>query len=271
MKKFIDIERVIRDKNPSLLKWLPGFVLRYIKKITHESDMNRDMLSLSGKKNNAFCSGVINRFNIKVKSKGLENIPREGGCLFVCNHPLGGLDAMAIVHEMYHIRPDMKFIVNDVLMNIDNVKEMFQGVNKHGKTAKESLKQVNELFASDQAVFIFPAGLVSRKRKGVIKDLEWKKTFVTQAKRNKKPVFPVYVDGKLSNFFYRLSNLRNFLGIKANLEMMYLADEMYKQQDAEISLVFGQPIPYTTFDQSKKDIEWANWVKDKTYSLKDQI
>jgi len=271
MKKFIDIEKIIRDKNPNLLKWMPGFLLKYIKKITHETEVNQSMYDFRSKKNEVFCSAVVEEFNITVKPYGLENIPKEGGCLFVCNHPLGGLDAMALVHEMYHIRPDMKFIVNDVLLNIDNVKEMFQGVNKHGKTAKESLKQVTELFASDQAIFIFPAGLVSRKKKGVVKDLEWKKTFISQAKRHKKPVIPVYVDGELSKFFYRLSNLRTFLGIKTNIEMMYLADEMYKQRDATISFVFGQPIPHSTFDKSKKDKVWANWVKDRVYQLKDKI
>jgi len=271
MKKIIDIEKVIRDKNPRLLNWMPGFLLKYIKKITHESEINKDMYELRNKKNEVFCAAVIEKFNIDVKSQGIENIPKEGGCLFVCNHPLGGMDAMAIVREMYHIRPDMKFIVNDVLLNIENVKEMFKGVNKHGKTAKASLKQVTELFASDQAIFVFPAGLVSRKRKGVIKDLEWKKTFISQAKRNKKPVIPVFVGGQLSKFFYRLSNLRTFLGIKSNIEMMYLADEMYKQRNAVIDIVFGQPIPYTTFDKTKKDKEWANWVKDKVYQLKDKI
>lgn len=271
MKKFVDIEKVIGDKNPSLLKWMPGFVLRYIKKIAHETDINRDMYELQDKKGKDFCSAVIKMFNITVKSSGLENIPKEGGCLFVCNHPLGGMDGMAIVHEIHSIRPDIKFIVNDVLLNIENTKDLFQGVNKHGKTAKESLKKVGDLFASDQAIFIFPAGLVSRRKKGVIRDPEWKKTFVSQAKRNNKAVIPVYVEGRLSNFFYRLANLRTFLGIKANIEMMYLADEMYKQKNVTIQLIFGKPIPPSTFDKSKRDLAWAAWVKDKVYQLKELI
>ena len=267
MNKFVDIEKVIRDKNPKLLKWLPGFIVRYIKKITHETEMNQHMYELRDAMGVDFCAGALDKFNITVKAEGLENIPREGGRLSVCNNPLGGFDGMAIVQKVHPIRPDIKFIVNDVLMNIDNVKMLFQGVNKHGKTPKESLKQIMGLFASDQAVFVFPAGLVSRKKHGKIVDLEWKKTFVSQAKRNKKQVIPVYVDGKLSNFFYRLANIRTFLGIQANLEMMYLADEMYKQKNTTVSIVFGKPIPYTTFDRSKNDIEWAKWVKAKVYQL----
>ena len=268
MKKFIDIEKVIGDKNPKLLKWLPKFLLNYIKKITHEEDVNDAMYRFRDKKGKDFCTAVVEDFNITVKTVGLENIPKEGGCLFASNHPLGGLDALAIVHAIYDIRPDMKFIVNDVLLNIENLKMMFQGVNKHGKTAKESLKAVMELFASDQAIFIFPAGLVSRKQNGVIKDLEWKKTFISQAKRHKKTVIPVFVEGNLSNFFYRLSNFRTKLGIKANIEMMYLADEMYKKRNSTITVIFGKPIAPEIFDKSKSDLEWANWVKEKAYQLK---
>ncbi len=267
MKKFIDIEKVIGDKNPRLLKWMPGFIIRYIQKITHEVEVNDAMFRFKDKKGKDFCTAVVEDFNITVKAVGLENIPKDGGCLFASNHPLGGLDALAIVHAIYEIRPDMKFIVNDVLLNIENLKMMFQGVNKHGKTAKESLKGVMELFASDQAVFIFPAGLVSRKKNGVIKDLQWKKTFISQAKRHKKTVVPVFVDGNLSKFFYRLSNFRTKLGIKANIEMMYLADEMYKKKNSTITITFGEPIPFETFDKSKSDLEWASWVKEKAYQL----
>lgn len=268
MKKFIDIEGLIRDKNPKLLKWLPGFVVRYIQKITHEVEVNDAMYRFREKKGKDFCSAVVEDFNITVKMVGLENIPKEGGCLFASNHPLGGLDAMAIVHGMHDIRPDMKFIVNDVLLSIENLKMMFQGVNKYGKTAKESLKAVMELFASDQAVFIFPAGLVSRKKNGVIEDLVWKKTFISQAKRHNKTVIPVFVSGNLSKFFYRLSNFRTKIGIKANIEMMYLADEMYKKRNSTITVVFGEPISSETFDKSKSDLKWAEWMKAKAYALK---
>jgi len=271
MEKFIDIERVIQGKNPKLLKWMPGFVLRYIKRITREYDVNDTMHRFKDENGKDFCTAVIDDFNIKVKPYGLENIPKEGGCLLVSNHPLGGIDALAIVHAVHKIRPDVKFIVNDLLLNIDNLKVMFQGVNKHGKTAKESMKGVMDLFASDQAVFVFPAGLVSRRTKGVITDLPWKKTFVSQAKKNNKPVVPVYVEGHLSNFFYRLSNLRKWLGIKANIEMMYLSNETYNLKNSTISLAVGKPIASETFDKTKSDLEWTKWVRKKVYKLKDLI
>ena len=270
MKKLIDLDYVVKKRSPIFYKWMPAFLMRYLKKIVHQEEINAHMLKHKDKKDVEFCKASITDFNIHVVSKGLENIPKEGGFLFVGNHPLGGFDALAIAQEVHEVRPDIKFIVNDLLMNIGNLSTMFHGVNKHGTTARDSIRKVTELFESDYAVFVFPAGLVSRKKKGVVRDLEWKKTFVSQAIRNKKMVVPVYTDGELSNFFYRLANLREFLGIKMNIEMLYLSNESYKQRGKTISITFGKPIPYETFDNSKTNSQWANWVKEKVYLLKDK-
>jgi len=175
---------------------------------------------------------------------------------------------MSLVTAIDGTRSDVTFIVNDLLMNIDNLHGIFIGVNKHGRNVTNQLQIVEKLFASDKAVFVFRAGLVSRKIDGVVKDLEWKKTFITRARKYNKPVIPVYTDGSLTNFFYRLSNLRTKAGIKANIEMLYLADEMYRQKGKKMKIVFGKPIPASTFDSSNSDAHWANWVKDKVYSLK---
>ncbi|TAE66470.1 MAG: glycerol acyltransferase [Bacteroidetes bacterium] len=268
MEKFIDIDAIFKAKNPKLYKWMPRFVISYLKKIAHQEECNNFMIKNKDKEGIDFCKQVINEFNIKVEVIGLENIPKEGGCIFASNHPLGGMDAMAVVAKISDIRPDIQFIVNDLLLYLTNLKNIFVGVNKVGKNAMESLRVVDELFASEKAVFLFPAGLVSRKQKGVIKDLEWKKTFVTRAKKYKRNVVPVYIDGKLSNFFYNLANFRKKIGMKANIEMMYLADEMFKQKNQTIKIIFGNPIPYTYFDKSKSDAEWAEIIKEQTYKLK---
>jgi putative hemolysin len=267
-EKIIDIKRLIASKNPKLAKWIPGFLIRYLKKTLHEDDVNKSLKENIGVKAIPFSDYVIDKFSIKVNFIGAENIPKEGGVIMAANHPLGGMDAMAMVTEFKHYRTDFKFVVNDILMNIDNLKDMFVGVNKHGTNTKESLKVLNDLFASEQAVFVFPAGLVSRKKKGVIRDLAWKKTFITRSKKFERNIIPVHIDGELTKFFYRLSNFRTKIGIKANLEMLYLVDELYQQTDKEINITFGEPIPHTTFDKSKKDVEWAAWVKDKVYELK---
>ncbi|MGW8121085.1 glycerol acyltransferase [Roseivirga echinicomitans] len=269
--KFIDIERVIGEKNPTLLKWMPRFLIRYIKRIIHQNEVNeiiRDYADLDGVD---FANAVLNRFNIKVDIQGVENIPKEGGIVFAGNHPFGGIEALAHVKVIQPIRPDVKFLVNDILLNLKNLKGLFVGINKHGATPADSVNQMNELFGSGHAVFIYPAGLVSRRTKGVVKDLQWKKTFLTRAKRFKSQVIPVFTGGaQLSNFFYNLSNFRKFLGIKANVEMFYLVDEMMKQKNSTFRIVFGKPIEPISFDRSKNDQEWAEWTKEKVYKLQYQ-
>lgn len=267
MKKFIDVERIISTKNPKLLKYIPNFLLRYIKKTLHEKQVNTFIDRHKDKNSFEFCKAVIEYFNIQLNVEGLENIPKTGGTILACNHPLGGMDAMALVIVIEPIRKDIKFIVNDILLNLENLKEMFVGVNKVGKNQKESLKKVDELFDTDQLICLFPAGLVSRKKNGKVRDLEWKKTFVTRSKKREKQILPVYLDGELSNFFYRLSNLRSALKIKANIEMFYLVNELYKQKNKSMKVVFGDPIASHTLDKNKTDLEWAQVIKNKVYQL----
>ena len=266
--KFIDVEKLIASKNPKLLKRTPKFFINYLKKKLHQDEINDFIATHKGVNGYIFSRDVIDYFNIKLDIQGLENIPKEGGAIITLNHPLGGMDAMALITELYPYRQDFKFIVNDLLLHLENLREMFVGVNKHGANAKEQLEEVDELYASDQLVLVFPAGLVSRRKKGKVEDLEWKKTFITRAKKYEKDVIPCWIDGELTKFFYRLANFRTTIGIKANIEMLYLTDELFKQENKTIRLRFGKPIPSTTFDRSKKDAEWAEWVKSKVYELK---
>lgn len=268
--KLIDIEKLFKSKNPRLLKFLPSFVLNYLKRVIHQDDVNDFIETNKELDSFEFADAGLKKFNITLNVKGIENIPATGGVILCANHPLGGMDAIAIVSAIKHVRKDIKFIVNDLLLHLTNLKEVFVGVNKHGKTAGESLKAVDELFGSTKAIVVFPAGLVSRKRNGKIKDLEWKKTFITRAKKYKKNIIPVYIEGANSNFFYNLSNWRTTLGIKANIEMFYLVDEMYKQRDKTFSIVIGQPIPHETFTNEKTDAQWAEFMREKVYSFSNQ-
>jgi len=264
---FINVRRLIASKNPKLLKWLPRFVVRYLERILHQDDINAFLKNNPGMYNQDFCKGVLEHVGVSYTIKGLEHIPKEGKCVLVMNHPLGGMDAMALVEALRHHRTDLKFIVNDLLLNLGRLNDIFVGINKHGKTSNALLGQVNDLFASDECVCIFPAGLVSRKTKGVIRDLKWKKTFVKQSRLNDQLIIPIHIEGRLSNFFYRLSNFRAAIGIKANIEMLYLADEMYRQKGHTVGFTVGKPIPASSLDTSKTDQQWAEWFREHIYTL----
>ncbi len=266
-KLFIDLARILNDKNPRLLKLLPKFIFNYLKKVIHQDDINEFIKNHGSEDALGFTTSVAKDFRVKISLNGLENIPKEGGAIMICNHPLGGLDAMALIPQIAPIRKDIKYIVNDILLNIVALRSIFVGINKHGPNARESLRSIEELFAKEQLLILFPAGLVSRKIDGDVKDLPWQKTFVTKAKKYNRPIIPVHISGQLSPFFYRLSNFRKFLGLKANIEMLYLADEMYGYRGKAIHYEVGKPIDIEKFPKNLKDKEICELIRKELYNL----
>ncbi len=268
MPKFVEVRKLIADKNPALQRWLPGFFIRWIEKIIHQREVNEFFEKHEKSDIYTFCKDALDYLNFNVTISGLEHIPKTPDrIIFASNHPLGGMDAISIIHLLKEVRPDIKFIVNDLLMAVTNLKDRFIGVNKVGRSAIESLQKVEQQFAEGAATFIFPSGLVSRKINGRIEDLEWKKTFISKSKKYNLPVIPVHIGGGLTNRFYRLANFRKFLGLKMNIEMFFLVDELFKQKNMQIDIVIGEPIPPETFNSTKTDLAWAAWMKNQVYSL----
>jgi len=269
VKPFIDINEVFRKKGGKLYHFIPKFFIRYLKKTIHEDELNDALRVYSDKQDFDFLKAILTeRFTVDIEVRNEENIPRDGRYIIASNHPLGGLDGMALMHVIGKKRKDLKFFANDILLELPNLKNLFVPVNKHGRTNQENVRIIEELYESDQLVLIFPAGLVSRKQKrGIIKDLEWKKSFITKAIQHKRDIVPVYIDGKNSEFFYNLSRFRKRIGLNLNIEMLYLPDEMFRQADKKMTITFGKPVPYTFFTKSKSHIEWAQWMKEKIYDM----
>jgi putative hemolysin len=267
----IDVGNVLKSKNPSLAKVIPSFIINYLKRIIHQDDINEILSKFGHLKDSEFIAPVLDFMQIKYRVFGSENIPLSGRYFFVSNHPLGGLDGLVFMNELSKHFTDIKFPVNDILMNLENLNGIFLPVNKHGGQAKDAIRSLEDTYSSNSQVLYFPAGLCSRKKHGVIKDLIWHKSFISKAIQHKRDVVPAYFSGRNSNFFYNLANFRTSLGIKSNFEMLYLPDEMFSQKGKEISLVFGKVIPWQTFDNSKSLPEWAEWVKMKSYELESFI
>jgi hypothetical protein len=267
----IDVESVLYSKNRSLRKIIPGFIINYLKRIIHQDELNYFLEKWGHLKDAELIEAGLNHFEIKFRVFGSEKIPAAGRYVFVSNHPLGGLDGLVFIYELSKHFPDIKFPVNDILTTIKNLSGIFLPVNKHGNQGRDAAVMIDEAYSSDCQILYFPAGLCSRKKRGVIKDLQWHKSFITKAIRHKRDIVPAYFSGRNSDFFYNLSNLRKLIGIKANIEMLYLADEMFKQKDKEILLVFGNVIPWITFDKTLTALEWADVVKSKSYELESII
>lgn len=267
--KFIDIKDVLRQKSPSLEKKLPGFVLNYLIRILHQDELNYILNHYKDKDGVDFMLELIDYFDLTLKLHGEENLPASGRYIFASNHPLGGLDGIclsAILGKKY--KGNIRYLVNDLLLFIPNLRSIFIPINKHGRQAKETAVLTDEAFASDNQLITFPAGLCSRKIKGQITDLEWKKSFIQKAVEYQRDIIPVYFEGRNSNFFYNLANIRTGIGLKVNLEMLYLSDEVFKSKHSTYQIYFGEPIPWQTFDKSKKPSEWADWVREQVYTLK---
>jgi putative hemolysin len=263
----IDVKSVIYSKNPTLARMIPGFVINYLKKIVHQDELNGFLSKWGHLKDAELIEAGLSHFEIRYKVYGTENIPKTGRYIFVSNHPLGGLDGLVFIHELSKHFGSIKFPVNDILTNIKNLSGIFLPINKHGSQAKDAAILIENSYASEGQILYFPAGLCSRKKKGIIRDLQWHKSFISKSVQHKRDIVPAYFSGRNSDFFYNLANIRKMAGIKANIEMLYLADEMFRQKDKEISLVFGESIPWTTFDKTRSAPEWAEWVKSKTYEL----
>ena len=263
----LDVDQILADKNPKIRRMLPGFVISYLKRIVHQDMINDILRNFSHLRGAAFNDAALGYMGIRYRAHGVENLPSGGRNIFVSNHPLGGLDGMVFMSELSKHFPEIKFPVNDILLYIENYSDIFLPVNKVGTFGREAARLMEEAYASDYQLLNFPAGICSRKVKGVITDLKWQKSFIVKAVQHQRDIVPCYFAGRNSAFFYNLANIRGFLRVKLNLEMLYLVDEMYRQKGKDIDVYFGEVIPWQTFDKSRTPQEWADIVREKTYSL----
>lgn len=269
-EKTIDVDKVLRDKMGNKAKYVPRFVVSWLKRIIHQDELNEFFWQSRDLVGTPWLEATLERLDTHVELIGEENLPdKNDGRLytFVSNHPLGGEDGVAlgaIIGRHYDDR--FRYLVNDLLMNLPGLAPLCIPINKTGKQSRDFPRMVEEGFKSDNHMVMFPAGLCSRRHKGVIRDLEWKKTFITKSVEYQRDVVPIHFGGRNSDRFYRLANFSDKC-LPFNLAMIYLADEMFKNTHQTFRVAVGKPIPWQTFDKSKKPIEWAQWVKDIVYEL----
>ena len=268
-KMLIDIDAILASKAGKKARYVPRFLVSYLKKIAHQEELNGFLENEQDRYGVEFIEDFFRFFDNSFEVEGMENLPSEGWHTFVSNHPLGAIDGMGLGMILgRHYDEKIKYLVNDLLMNIPQLKSLFIPINKTGRQAKNLPRQVDEAFKSENHILMFPAGICSRRTNGVIRDLEWKKTFITKSVQTQRDVVPIHFDGCNSDFFYNLANVNKMLGLKFNIAMLYLADEMFKNRGQKFKVTIGKPIAWETFDKSKTPAEWAQYVQDVVYSLK---
>lgn len=270
-EKTIDISDILRGKMGSKAKFVPSPLVKWLKHIVHQDEVNKylwDSRHLTGVE---WLEDCMRYLDMTLEIVGKENLPdKDDGKLytFVSNHPLGGEDGVALGAVIgRHYDGRFRYLVNDLLMNLPGLAPLCIPINKTGSQSRSFPAMVEAGFRSDNHMLMFPAGLCSRRINGEIRDLPWKKTFITKSVETHRDVVPIHFGGRNSDFFYTLANVCKALGIKFNIAMLFLVDEMYKNVHKSFRIAIGKPIPWQTFDKSRTPAQWAQYVQDEVYEL----
>lgn len=257
----LDLNEIL---GPKMSAKLPGFAKRFLRKRLHMDQINDCIRKAEHYAGAGFFDEALNYIGITYKTRGEENLDLSKNYIFACNHPLGGPEALIIGSVFRRIYGDgFKVPANQILYNMKPLQEFFVPVKvQAGRQSRDIADRFTQMFESDCQVLVFPAGLCARTFKGVITEMPWKKMFITQARKYERDVVPVHISGHNSKWYFFLSWLSRTLKLKMNLGMLFLVDELFNKAGEEFVITFGKPIPYTDFDSSKTDLQWADYVKN---------
>lgn len=263
----IDLDRIVRSRSGKLGPYIPKAFVNLLKRVVHQDFINAYLSE--GRIGVDFCRGVIRYLNVNVRVEGRENLPTDDKrYIFVSNHPLGAIDGVTlgwVLGEFY--KGNIKYLVNDLLMNLEGLAPLCVPINKMGHQARNLPAMVDAAFSGDNHVVMFPAGLCSRKRTdGTIRDLEWSKSFIVRGVRHRRDVVPIHFVGENSPRFYSVARWCKRLHLP-NFAMLLLPDEMYRSCGKNYVVRIGKPIPWQTFDGNRTPLQWAQWVQEKAYEL----
>ena len=262
----LDVEKVL---GPKLMKKLPRFAVNFFKRRIHQDEINDCIMHAEHYKGAGFFDEALNYVGITFKIRGEENLDPSKKYLFAGNHPLGGPEALIIGSVFRRIYGDgFKVPVNHLLANLKPLNEFFVPVRVYGSNRNRELgEQIADMFRSYYQVLVFPAGMCARKIKGKVTEMPWKKMFITQSRKFERDVVPIHISGFNSRRFFFFTKLSTFLKLKFNLGMIFLVDELFNKKGQEFVVTFGKPVPYTTFDKTKTDLQWAAEIKDQVEAL----
>ena len=263
----IDVDKVLRERLSKRYKYIPRFAVRWLERTICQDRLNVILEKMAGKNSVDAATAALDEMGITVEETGLERLP-QGRFMFVSNHPLGGLDGLALISLLGNrYNHQIKFLVNDLLWAVEPLRGVFLPVNKYGRQSREAAVDIEAALKSDNQFITFPAGLCSRMQPdGTIADLTWQKAAIVQAVKYQRDIVPVYFDARNSRFFYRFAKWRTKLGIKFNIELIFLPKEMIKQSGSTLHAIVGDPIPWDSIDSSRPKRESAR-LRDIVYSM----
>ena len=269
----LDIEGILRKRIPlRKQKFIPNFLYRALGRLIHQDELNEILRIGYPSEGSEFSHKVLKHLEIEVELEGAENLSApDHRVVFASNHPLGGLDGIALIAVLGQRYGDnnISFLVNDLLMNVEPLSNVFLPINKYGSQARAAAEAINAAYASDRQIVIFPAGLVSRLHPGgEVHDLKWQKAFVQKAIENDRDIVPVRFVALNRKRFYRLAKWRKKLGINVNIEQATLPAELCASKGKKFKIIFGKPISVSELKNSgKSSPKLANEIHDIVYTL----
>ena len=267
MTKYIDVAAGIKASDSKFLKKFPSFVVRWFEKIIRQDELNQILEKYKDCQGADFHRSIVKEFNLSIEVEGLENLPENGKCFFLANHPFGIIDGLILTKTVIEKYGNFKAIGNESFNFVPNLRPYIALVNPYGKSSKTYVTELEKLYQSDVPITHFPAGKVSRRYKGIVQDTDWQKSFITRAISCQRDIVPFYFYGQNSNLFYAINRIRTMLGIKINLELILLPREMFLKRNMTIRFKIGKPISWLKFDASLTHIEWAQKVRAHIYNL----
>lgn len=268
--KYIDVAASIKESDSKFLKKFPAFVVRWFEKIVRQDELNYILEKYKDCKGADFHRSIVKEFNLSFEVEGLENLPENGKCFFLANHPFGIIDGLTLTKTVMEKYGTFKAIGNESFNFVPNLRPYIALVNPYGSSSKIYVTELEKMYKSDVPITHFPAGMVSRRFKGKIQDSYWQKSFITRAISCQRDIVPFYFYGQNSNLFYGINLLRRMLGIKINLELILLPREMFLKRNKTIRFNIGKPISWQKFDSSKTHVEWAQAVRSHVYNMSSQ-
>ncbi len=268
----INLHTILRERLPRRIgRFVPGFMITGLEKVIHQEELNEMLRMAYPARGSAFARRILEYLDITLEVEGLDRLPSKR-LMFASNHPLGGLDGIALIAVLGERYGDngVRFLVNDMLMNVEPLRDMFLPINKYGSQGRAAAVAINEAMASSMQILQFPAGLVSRKHKdGSISDLEWQKAFVAKAIEYERDIIPVKFEAYNTSRFYNTARWRKKLGMKINIEQALLPGEVCKARGSKFRIIFGEPVSWESLKASGKNVKvLAAEIRDKVYRLR---
>lgn len=265
--KIIDVEKQFKSRIPSVYNKLPRSFFKVFRKILYENHLNQMIYQSRDLEGIKLVNWALKQFQVKIKIQGRGNIPKDGKTIFTANHPLGGLDSLALLSVLGSYYNSLKILSNEILDVVPGLHSLRVSMATFGTFTRSNAVDLKNVLESDQPLCVFPAGFVAKRNPIKIKDLPWKKFFITNAIKHKRRIVPVFISGKNSSLFYNIASLRKLLLLNSNLEMFLLPHEMFNKAGSRITIIFGTPISYKTFDRNQTHWEWAQDIRKLVFLM----